>query len=139
MLSAACHCRGCQRMSSSAFSLTLMLPAPGLEILAGDPVVGGLHGADAVHQFCDFCKTWVFTRIEQFGMANLRATMLDEARWFVPFIETFTSTKLPWVRTPAAASFEEFPPPETYAELLTAYAAWAAERGWPAPGAPPAV
>ena len=32
LISAVCHCRGCQRMTGSALSLTLMLPQGGLEI-----------------------------------------------------------------------------------------------------------
>lgn len=124
-------------MSSSAYSLTLMLPANGLEVVAGEPVVGGLHGADASHQFCDHCKTWVFTRIPQFGVINLRPTMLDSASWFSPFIETYVSTKLPWVDTPAVQRFDEFPPPESYVQLLARYASWARERGWPVADAPP--
>jgi len=31
----ACHCTGCQRMSASAFSLSLAIPAPGFEAFAG--------------------------------------------------------------------------------------------------------
>ena len=44
LLASACHCTGCQRMSSSAFSLTLTVPSGGFEVTAGEPVVGGLHG-----------------------------------------------------------------------------------------------
>ena len=30
IVTAACHCRGCQKMSASAFSLTAIVPADGL-------------------------------------------------------------------------------------------------------------
>lgn len=138
LMSAACHCRGCQRMTSSAFSLTLMLPAAGLLVVEGEPVVGGIRGPDAGHMFCDFCKTWVFTRIEAYGLVNLRATMLDSAGWFVPYMETFTSVQLPWARTPAVHSFSEFPPPEDYPDLMAQYANWARERKWPVASTEPA-
>ncbi len=36
----ACHCTGCQRMSSSAYSLSAMVPSDGFEILSGEPVRG---------------------------------------------------------------------------------------------------
>lgn len=136
LLSAACHCHGCQRMSASAFSLTLILPISGFEVLQGEPVVGGLQGVDAQHMFCDHCKTWVFTRAEQFGVVNLRPTMLDAASWFVPYIETYVSTKLAWATTPAFQSFDEFPPMESYVQLMADYADWARQRGWPAGAAP---
>src|SRR5690606_1045816 len=89
IMSAICHCRGCQRMSSSAFTLTLMLPSDGLELVRGEVVVGGMRGDDLQHLFCDHCKSWIFTRVEAYGVTNLRPTMLDSAAWFAPFIETF--------------------------------------------------
>jgi hypothetical protein len=48
---------------------------------------------------------------------NVRATMLDDVSWFKPFVETWTSTRLPWANTPAAHSYAEFPPIEEYANL----------------------
>src|SRR4051812_4455923 len=45
LLSGACHCTGCRRMSASAFSLTLTLPGDALEVTAGEPAIGGTHQA----------------------------------------------------------------------------------------------
>ena len=128
---AVCHCRGCQRMSSSAFSLTLMAPTGGVEITRGELVPGGLPGGDLKHRCCDRCKTWVMTEIEAFGLLNVRAALLDDAGWFVPFLETYRSTKLAWVTTPAVERFDEFPEPALYPQLLADYRAWARARGWP--------
>jgi hypothetical protein len=123
LLTMACHCRGCQLMSSSAFSLSAAIPTPGFVISKGEPVIGGLHGAESHHFFCGHCKSWMFTKVEGLDMfVNLRPTMLDEPRWFVPFIETWTSEKLPWATTPAVHHFEKVPPFEQYAELTEAYA-----------------
>ena len=44
LLTMACHCTGCQRMSSSAFSLTAAIPSDGFEVTQGETVMGGLHG-----------------------------------------------------------------------------------------------
>jgi hypothetical protein len=124
MLTMACHCTGCQRMSSSAYSLTAVMPAQGFEVTAGEPVVGGLHGPDGSHYFCPHCMSWMFTKAT--GMdwfVNVRPTMLEDVSWFTPFIETYTSEKLPWATTPAAHSYEKFPSFETYGELVNAYAA----------------
>ena len=49
---------------------------------------------------CDHCKTWPFTRVEQFAIVNVRATMLDTPTWFEPYMETCVSEKLPWATTP---------------------------------------
>ncbi|WP_277991335.1 GFA family protein [Corallococcus macrosporus] len=118
----ACHCTGCQRMSSSAFSLTMAVPTPGFHILSGAPVVGGLHGASK-HMFCDYCMTWMFTRPEGVDeFVNLRPTMLDNPGWVVPFIETFTNEKLPWATTPATHSYATLPDPSLYEGLMREFA-----------------
>lgn len=122
ILTMACHCTGCQRMSSSAFSLGAAIPTHGFAVTKGEPVIGGLHGADR-HFFCGCCMTWMFTRpagVDFF--VNLRPTMLDDPSWFSPFIETYISEKLPWATTPAVHSYEKFPPVEDYPELTKAYA-----------------
>jgi hypothetical protein len=132
LLTMACHCRGCQRMSASAFSLSIAIPSDGFEILAGEAVLGGLHGEGgddpegnrARHQHCDWCKAWVFTRIvPEIGFLNVRATMLDDHHWFAPFVETQIQEKLAWANTPAKHSFAGFPPMERYAGLIADYAA----------------
>jgi hypothetical protein len=48
--------------------------------------------------------------------------MFDDLAWFVPFIETYTSEKLPWVGVPAQHSFEKFPAMADFPRLLAAYA-----------------
>lgn len=122
---AACHCPGCQKMSSSAFSLTAMVPEDGFEVTAGEAVAGGLRGDDIRHFFCADCMTWVFTRPTGMDFVNVRPTMLDDHAWFRPFMETWTRTKLPFAETGAVRSFDEFPPMEDIGELLRAYRDWA--------------
>eukprot|EP01132_Coremiostelium_polycephalum_P021607 gene21607-25645_t len=84
LITMACHCTGCQKMSSSA---------------------------------------WMFSRpngVED--LINLRPTMLDDASGYVPFIETWTSEKLPWATTPAQHSFAQLPERENFPALIQAYA-----------------
>ena len=125
LVTAICHCRGCQRMTASAFSTTVTLPLDGLEVVAGETVVGGMHGGGAAgeHHHCEWCKSWLFTRLPpEYGAVNLRATMLDDARWFVPFIETQTAEALPWALAGAPHAFARFPEPADYPELMAAFA-----------------
>ncbi len=122
LITMACHCTGCQRMTASAFSLSSLYQSDALSVVAGEHVIGGMKGATR-HFFCPSCMSWLFTRPE--GMAdfvNVRATMLDDARSYRPFLETFTSEMLPWVRTGATASFERFPPMEEFNRLLSQFA-----------------
>ncbi|GEC30460.1 hypothetical protein EFR01_06310 [Sinorhizobium fredii] len=109
-------------MTASAYSLSVAIPSEGFAVTRGDPAIGGLHGATR-HYFCPHCMSWMFTRPE--GMdwfVNLRATMLDDAGWFTPFIETWTSEKLQWATTPAVHSYETVPAMEDYEGLLQGYA-----------------
>jgi hypothetical protein len=123
LLTMACHCRGCQRMSASAYSLSAAIPSDGFEVTQGETVIGGLHGASR-HFFCGHCLTWMFTRPEGIDVfVNLRPTMLDDATWFAPFVETFTEARLPFAQTGAVHAFERFPAMEEYEPLTKAYAA----------------
>ena len=122
ILTMACHCTGCQRMTASAFSLSVLYPSASFEVVQGEPVIGGLHGATR-HFFCPHCMSWMFTRMEGLDwFVNLRATMLDDPSWFTPFIETWTREKLPWAATPAVHSFAALPAFEDFEGLMKDYA-----------------
>ena len=122
LMTMACHCTGCQRMSASAFSLSVAIPSEGLSVTQGEPVIGGLHGPTR-HYFCPHCMSWMFTRPEGFDQfVNVRPTMLDDASWFSPYIETYSREKLPWATTPAVHSFETVPPFEAYSALTQEFA-----------------
>ena len=122
LLAMACHCTGCQTMSASAFSLSLAIPTDGFAVTKGEPVPGGLNRD--MHYFCPDCLTWMFTRpIGMDWFVNIRAPILDDHRWVVPFVETFTAEKLPWASTPAKHSFETLPELPAYDGLIRAFAA----------------
>jgi len=122
LLTMVCHCKGCQLMTGSAFSTSMAIPTQSFDVINGEPVIGGLHGDQARHYHCDWCKSWVFTRIQpEMGFVNVRATMLDDASWFAPFVETFTSEALSWAKTPAPHSYAKFPPMEAYLQLVEEY------------------
>ncbi len=121
LITMACHCTGCQRMTASAFSLSALYPSNSLTVTSGETVIGGLHGTTQ-HFYCAHCMSWLFTR--PYGMdefVNVRATMMDSARSYSPFVETYTDEKLPWATTPAKHSFKKFPPAEDFPMLLALF------------------
>ena len=117
LITMACHCTGCQRMTSSAFSLSAAIPENGFRVLRGDPVIGGLQGA-IEHRFCPGCMSWLFTRLPGAGFVNVRTTLLEGHAWTEPFVETWTDEKLPWVKTPARHSFAGFPPEGAWGPMI---------------------
>ena len=121
LLSMACHCTGCQRMTGSAYSLSLAIPEAGFAVTAGEPVAGGLHGAIG-HFFCPHCLSWVFTQAGP-GMINVRSTMLDDAGWVRPYAEFCTDEAFEWARTGAMRSYPKFPQLSEWPALMQAFAA----------------
>jgi len=65
----------------------------------------------------------LFTRpAETDAVVGVRSSMMDNARQFVPFMETWTSEKLPWAQTGATHSFAQFPPPDALGSLAQGFA-----------------
>ena len=122
LITGACHCTGCQKMSASAYSLTMTVPGGALTVIAGQTVIGGLHGEQVHHHHCDRCKSWIYTTVEGMdSFVNLRATMLDEHRWVTPFVELWTSEKLPWATTGATHAFETSPDMDGWQALMAEF------------------
>ena len=129
MVAMACHCRSCQRLTGSAYSLTLMIPETGFEVVEGEPVIGGMQRAELQHNFCPSCKNWLFTRPQGRPFVNFRPTMLDDASWVRPYVESCVEDRLPGAITGAVHSFEGFPPPDRYADLMAGSAKDGAHPG----------
>ena len=127
IITMACHCKGCQKMSASAFSLTALIPDGHFEVLGGETRVGALHGpSQYVH--CAHCLNWLYTAPEGMPFVNVRPAMFDVPAWSTPFAETCTAEKLVWAQTGAKHSFEKYPAPDSYEPLTREYATWSEGR-----------
>lgn len=122
LLTMACHCKGCQRMTASAFSLSEMYSAANFVVTSGEPVRGGMK-AEPYHYVCPDCSSWIFTRVASpMGeFINVRATMFDVSDSVPPFIETCTDEKLAWVKIGAHHSFPAFPPHDKFMGLIAQF------------------
>lgn len=124
LISFACHCRGCQKLTSSAFSVAVMLPVDHFALTQGETVVGALHKPDARYGFCDWCKSWVTSEPRAAnGFINVRSTLFDQPHPFEPFIEMWVKEKIPWVNTPAKHSFDKNPSLSEFPALIEEYRA----------------
>lgn len=122
LLAGICHCTGCQKMTASAFSLTLSLTDQTFRVTEGEPVLGGLQ-QNPKHFFCPFCKSWMFTRPDEPAwLVNLRASVLDDHSWVVPFVEFYAAEKLPWAHTGARHSFATVPEMSALQAIAAEYA-----------------
>ena len=129
LVSMACHCRDCQRLTSGAYSLTMLVPEAGFAV-EGETEIGGLHKPEGRHFFCAHCKSWLYSQWAPLqGIVNFRPTMLENASWVAPFVETVVSDKLPGVKTGAKHSYTQFPPPEDFPGLMEEYAREGARPG----------
>lgn len=123
LVTMACHCKGCQRMTAGPFSLSALVADDAFEVTAGEPVLGGARTEGLEHNFCPACMSWLFTRPKAIGpFVNVRTTMLDDPSGLEPFIETQTAEKFPWAVTPATRSFDRFPGPDDFGALMAEYA-----------------
>lgn len=120
LMTLVCHCSWCQKRSTSAFSSVISLPSSGFEVTEGKPEAGWTL-SDHQHFFCPRCKNWMFLPVSGTDIINLRATMLDDYRWFAPYIEIFAANKLPWVSTDARHSFAGLPESSEWELLMQSF------------------
>ncbi len=125
LLTLACHCRDCQKLSASMFSMTTMVPSEWFSC-AGELVKGGLRAHGRTHYFCKSCLNFIYSKIAGVDQRiNLRTSMLDEAASLAPFVELMTDEKLPWANVPAVHSFARYPAsPEELEALTGEYSTW---------------
>ncbi|RYZ04949.1 MAG: aldehyde-activating protein [Alphaproteobacteria bacterium] len=127
VMTMACHCKGCQKLSASAFSLTAMVPADGFELIKGRTQIGALRGDNPYH-YCVKCLNWLYTSLASAPFVNVRPTMFDVPTWSTPFIESYVGEKLSWATTSAPHGFAKFPEAHQYGPLMAEYAAWSAAQ-----------
>jgi hypothetical protein len=124
LITFACHCNGCQRMTASAFSLSSLYPADRFERTQGDTMIGGLKGATK-HHFCPSCMSWLFT--EPDGMSdfvNVRSTTLDDPAGHRPFVDVYLGEGLAWAASGAQRPYDSMPNDGEFGALTAAYAQW---------------
>lgn len=109
LLTLACHCRGCQKFSASAYSLTTMFPYESFSC-TGELIKGGLGSSGKDHYFCKSCKNFIYSQIDGASYrVNLRTSILDNAASFEPFAEVMTDQKMSWATVPAKHSYSQSP------------------------------
>ena len=118
MLTAACHCHGCQKMTGGAFSLGHAYARSDVVTISGETMVGALKGPSK-HYLCADCGSWVYSHPEGLDdVTVIRSPMLDPMPADPPFMEVFRSEGFAWAQTGATHSFSEGVEPGAFGKLI---------------------
>jgi hypothetical protein len=95
----ACHCRDCQRLTGSAFSLGLVVVEAAFRLGGVEPR-RLLRTADSgrvnTRLVCPQCGSWI-CGLPRDGAVRVRAGTLDDTSWLRPTRHIWTRSKQPWV------------------------------------------
>lgn len=104
-----CHCTDCQQLTSSAFSMGMVVAETGFE-LQGEPRCWekvGESGGWSRQYSCPSCAGWTHTMTQSSaGMVIVRPATLHDHSWFRPVAQLYTRSALSWALMPAQFSFE---------------------------------
>lgn len=133
-----CHCRWCQRETSTAFALNALIESDRVQVLAGEfelvPTPSESGRGQKIAR-CPQCRVAVWSHYAGSGDAIrfVRVGTLDEPDRLPPDVHIFTASKQPWVilppGTPAMPAHYERSalwPPQSLARRAVAMAAAAA-------------
>jgi hypothetical protein len=97
-----CHCSDCQRLTSSAFSLGVVVPEQGFRLM-GLELRGLQRTADSgrvnTRLVCPECGSWI-CGLPRDGVVRVRGGTLDDTSWLRPTRHIWTRRKQPWVALP---------------------------------------
>jgi hypothetical protein len=114
----ACHCRDCQRITGSAFSMAIVVSEGAFRLTGIEPrLIQRIaeSGRTVKRWVCPECGSWICSGPKP-GSANadmlrrVRAGTLDDTSWLHPTAHFFTRSKQPWITLPEGCpSFETQP------------------------------
>lgn len=114
LVTVACHCRDCQKLSASAFSLTMLITADSFELTSGKLKVferPAELGGSALCYFCATCGNRVYhENPELAAIYRFKPGGLDDTSEILPQAHVWTSRAQPWFELPdGVPAFETQP------------------------------
>ncbi len=109
----ACHCTDCQRITSSAFSMGIVVADEAFRVTGKTAITvpGGVTEGGRVKSrwVCPDCGTWLFGNprpgTQHPGMIRVvRGGTLDNTSWLTPTAHYWTRSRQPWVALPEDAT-----------------------------------
>ncbi len=114
----ACHCKQCQRATSSAFSISMIVVEHGFRLSGIEPVSferPAGEGRSVTRWICPRCGVWICGGKKPGTAAPdalrwIQAGTLDDTSWLRPMAHYWTRSKQPWVTLPAGDQVFETQP-----------------------------
>jgi hypothetical protein len=108
-----CHCTDCQRLTSSAFSMGVVVPEPAFGLSGVEPrQLRRIADSGRINTrlVCPECGTWI-CGMPRDGVLRVRGGTLDDTSWLRPSRHIWASRKQPWITFPDGDEvFEKQPP-----------------------------
>jgi len=101
-----CHCTDCQRLTSSAFSIGLVVGETAFRLSGIEPRPlqrTADSGRVNTRLVCPECGSWV-CGLPRDGVVRVRAGTLDDTSWLRPTRHIWTRSKQPWISLPEGGS-----------------------------------
>jgi hypothetical protein len=97
-----CHCLDCQRLTSSAFSLGIIVPETGFRLMGVEPRQLQRVAESCrinIRLVCPECGTWI-CGLPRDGLHRVRGGTLDDTSWLRPTRHIWTRRKQAWITIP---------------------------------------
>ena len=114
-----CHCRECQKQTSSAFGESLRVRSADLEIDGELATYRRVSEAGNVREgrFCPSCGVRIVHGTQGSAMVNVKAGTLDDAAWLVPAGHIWVRSRQRFVAIGSDEPTYDAQPDDHYAEL----------------------
>ena len=117
----ACHCKQCQKQSSSAFGMSMAVPKEAFQLIQGRPkqwTRKSDSGREVSCFFCGDCGTRLFHNPSRNPkITNIKPGTLDDTSWLEPVGNLWTKQAQRWVQiSDRMLNFEG--QPDSYSLLL---------------------
>ncbi len=116
IMTALCHCSFCQKQTSSAFSILVVVPRESLQVegetLGAYETVGEDSGQPVIRKFCQNCGSAIVSDIAVTpDWLWIKAGTLDDTSWLRPEFNMWCERAQPWVNFDGSIpAFDRNPP-----------------------------
>ncbi|WP_411881894.1 GFA family protein [Polaromonas sp. YR568] len=106
-----CHCTDCQKLTGSAYRVSVPAVEGSFQLLAGEPriyVKTGDNGARRAQAFCPDCGSPLYTyAVDDPGIYGLRVGCIAEREALVPRLQKWRRSALRWTENLAGMAQRE--------------------------------